>query len=104
LFDVLQPHKWINIKLAADDNIRAVYKIKKRGINVLRETYGHNNGEIPTEQFSQADRRRRSAVTVAGVVMSVYLAGNQVGSLLAGRYTRDAKRALAIAEKLESAG
>ena len=104
LLDVLQSHKWINIKLATDDSFRAVYKMKKRGIEVLMETYGRNNGEIPTEQFSQADRQRRSAVTVAGVVMSLYLAGGQDGSLLAGRYTRDVKKALAIAEKLESAG
>jgi len=104
LLDVLQSHKWINIKLATDDSFRAVYKMKKRGIDVLRETYGRNNGEIPTEQFSQADKQRRSAVTVAGVVMSLYLAGGQGGSLLAGRYTRDVKKALAIAEKLESAG
>ncbi len=104
LLDVLQSHKWINIKLATDDSFRAVYKMKKRGIDVLRETYGRNNGEIPTEHFSQADRQRRSAVTVAGVVMSLYLAGGQDGSLLAGRYTRDVKKALAIAEKLESAG
>jgi len=47
LLDVLQPHKWINIKLATDDGFRAVYKLKKRGIDILREAYRQNNGETP---------------------------------------------------------
>ncbi len=104
LLDVLQPHKWINIKLATDDGFRAVYKMKKRGIDVLRETYGHNNDKISTEQFLQVDKQRKSAVVVAGIVMSLYLVNGQGGSLMAARYTRDVKKALAIAEKLESAG
>jgi hypothetical protein len=104
LLDILQPHKWINIKLVTDDDFRAVYKMKKRGIDVLRETYGRNNGEISTEQFLQMDKQRKSAVVVAGVVMSLYLVNGQGGSLMAARYTRDAKKALAIAEKLELAG
>ncbi len=104
LLDVLQPHKWINIKLATDDGFRAVYKMKKRGIDVLRETYGHNNGKISTEQFLQVDKQKKSAVVVAGIVMSLYLVNGQGGSLMAARYTRDVKKALAIAEKLESAG
>jgi len=43
-------------------------------------------------------------VVVAGIVMFMYLVSGQGGSLLAGRYTRDVKKALAIAERPESAG
>jgi len=43
-------------------------------------------------------------VVVAGVVMLLYLVSGQGGSLLAKRYTRDVEKALAIAERLESAG
>jgi hypothetical protein len=42
-------------------------------------------------------------VVVAGIVMFLYLVSGQGGSLLAGRYTRDAEKALAIAERSESA-
>jgi hypothetical protein len=106
LLDLLKAHKWIYIKLATDDSFRAAYKLKtrKRSIDVLRETYGQNNGEIPTERFSHAEEPRRSAVVAAGVVMYLYLVSGQGGSLFAKRYIRDARRALAIAERLESAG
>jgi hypothetical protein len=106
LLDLLKAHKWIDVKLATDDALRAAYKLnKKRGIDVLRETYGRNNGEIPTEQFSHAeDRPRRGAVAVAGVVMSLRLVNGRGGSLLAIHYVRDLGRALAIADRLESAG
>jgi hypothetical protein len=107
LLDLLRAHKWIEIKLATDDAFRAAYKLKarKRGIDVLREAFGQN-GEIPTEQFShaEADRPRRGAVAVAGVVMYLYLVGGRGGSLLAEYFTRDAGKALAAAERLESAG
>jgi hypothetical protein len=107
LLDLLRAHKWIEIKLATDDAFRAAYKLKarKRGIDVLREAFGQN-GEIPTEQFShaEADRPRRGAVVVAGVVMYLYLVGGRGGSLLAEYFTRDAGKALAIAGKLESMG
>jgi hypothetical protein len=103
LLDLLKAHKWIEIKLAADDGFRATYKLKaeKRSIDVLRETYGQNNGEISIEQFSQVNRQRRSAVAVAGIVMYLHLVDS---SLLARRYVRDVRRALTIAERLESAG
>ena len=106
LLDLLRAHKWIYIKLATDDGFRAAYKLKteKRSIDVLRETYKHDNGEIPTERFSHAEEPRRGAVAVAGVVMYLYLVSGQGGSLFAKRYIRDARRALAIAERLESAG
>jgi hypothetical protein len=108
LLDLSKSHKWIYIKLATDDAFRAAYKLKarKRGIDVLREAYGHSNGEIPTEQFShaEADRPRRGAVVVTGIVMSLYLVNGRSGTLLAGRYARDVGRALAMADRLESAG
>jgi len=43
-------------------------------------------------------------VVVAGVVMCLYLVGGRGGSLLAEYFTRDVGRALAAAERLESAG
>jgi len=103
LLDLLKAHKWIEVKLAADDGFRATYKLKaeKRSIDVLRETYGQNNGEISIEQFSQVDRQRRSVVAVAGIVMYLHLVDS---SLLARRYVRDVRGALTIAERLESAG
>jgi len=47
LLNLLRSHKWIDIKLANDDTLRAVYKLKteKRSIDVLREAYGHNNAK-----------------------------------------------------------
>jgi hypothetical protein len=103
LLDLLKAHKWIEVKLATDDGFRAAYKLKaeKRSIDVLRETYGQNNGEISIEQFSQVGRQGRSAVVVAGVVMRLHLVDS---SLLARCYVRDVRRALTIAERLESAG
>jgi hypothetical protein len=100
LLDLLKAHKWIYIKLATDDGFRATYKLKKRGIDVLREAYGRNSGEVPTE-FSQAEGPRRGTVVVAGVVMYLHLAN---GSLLAKRYVRNVEKALAIAERLELVG
>jgi len=106
LLDLLKAHKWIYIKLATDDSFRAAYKLRtrKRSIDVLRETYKHDNGEIPTQQFSHAEEPRRGAVVAAGVVMYLELVSSRGGSLFAKRYVRDAWRALAIAERLESAG
>jgi hypothetical protein len=106
LLDLLRAHKWIYIKLATDDGFRAAYKLKaeKRSIDVLREAYRQNNGEIPTEQFSHAEEPRRGAVAVAGVAMYLHLVSGRGGSLLADHYTSDVGKALAIAERLESAG
>jgi hypothetical protein len=112
LLDLLKAHKWIDIKLATDDGFRAAYKrhgmggipSKRRSIDVLREAYGRNGGKFSTEQFSQADEQKRGAVVVAGVVMYLYLASGKGGSLFARRYVRDVGKALAIAERLESAG
>ncbi len=103
LLDLLKAHKWVVVKLATDDVLRVAHKLnRKRGIDVLREVYGRNNGEIPT--VSHTERPRRGAVTVAGVVMSLYLVSGRGGSLLARRYVRDVGKALAIAGRLESAG
>jgi hypothetical protein len=102
LLDLLKAHKWIYIKLATDDGFRTAYKLKTRSIDVLREAYGHNSGEIPTASHAEADKP--GAVAVAGVMMHLHLVNNNGGSLLAERYTRDVGEALAIAGRLESAG
>jgi len=104
LLNLLKAHKWIDVKLATDNDFRAAYKLKarKRSIDVLREAYGQNDDKISTE-FSHMERPRRGAVAVTGVVMSLYLVSGQGVSLLAGRYVRDAGKALAIAGRLEAA-
>ncbi len=79
-------------------------KTEKRSIDVLREAYRQNNGEIPTEQFSHAEEPRRGAVAVAGIAMYLHLVSGRGGSLLAEHYTRDVGKALEVAERLESAG
>jgi hypothetical protein len=104
LLDLLKAHKWVIVKLATDDGFRAAYKQKKRRIEIFRETYGRNNGEIPIEQFLEVGMQRRNAIVIADIVMHLHLAGNNGGSLFARRYVRDLGRALAIAERLESAG
>jgi len=104
LLDLLKAHKWIDIKLAADDSFRAALKQKteKRSIDRLREAYKHNNGEITT--VSRAEEPRRGAVAVAGVAMYLHLVSGRGGSLLAEHYTRDAEKALKVAKILEEAG
>jgi len=104
LLDLLKAHKWIYIKLATDDGFRAAYKLKakKRSIDVLREAYRRNNGEI--HMVLHAKKPRRGAVTVEGVTMYLHLANGWDGSLLAERRVSDVRWALAIAERLESAG
>jgi hypothetical protein len=106
LLDLLKAHKCIVVKLATDDGFRAAYKLKaeKRSIDRLREAYRQNNGEIPTEQFSQASRKGRNAVVVAGVVMYLRLIGNRGGSLHAKRSIRCVGKALAIAGRFEEMG
>ncbi|MFZ8837405.1 MAG: hypothetical protein ACO2PM_00420 [Pyrobaculum sp.] len=104
LLDLLKTHKWIYIKLATDDALRLTHKLKteKRSIDVLREAYRHNNGEIPTEQFSHAEADKPGAVAVAGVVMYLELVSGRGGSLVAKYFTRDVGKALA-ADKLKAA-
>jgi hypothetical protein len=103
LLDLLRIHKWIEIKLATDDGFRATFKLnRKRSIDVLRETYKHNNGEIPTVSHTEADKP--GAVAVAGVVMYLELVSGRGGSLVAKYSTRNVGKALAAAERLESAG
>jgi hypothetical protein len=100
---LLKAHKWIYIKLAVDDGFRAAFKLKaeKRSIDVLRETYRHNNGETPTVSHTEADKP--GAVAMAGVVMHLELVSGRGGSLVARYSTRNVGKALA-AERLESAG
>ncbi len=104
LLELIKAHKWIEVKLATDDDFRAAYKLKakKRSIDVLREAYRRNNGEIP--MVLHAKKPRRGAVTVEGVTMYLHLANSWDGSLLAERRVSDVRKALAIAERLESAG
>jgi len=103
LLDLLKAHKWIHIKLTTDDGFRAAFKLnRKRGIDRLREAYRQNNGETPT--VSHAEANKPGAVAVAGVAMYLHLVSGRGGSLLAEHYTRDAKKALKVAKRLESAG
>jgi hypothetical protein len=104
LLDLLRIHKWIYIKLATDDALRVTHKLKaeKRSIDVLREAYRQNNGEIPT--VTRAEEPRKGAVAVAGVVMHFALVNSRGGSLVAKYSTRDLEKALAVAERLESVG
>ncbi len=106
LLDLLKAHKWIYIKLATDDALRVTHKLKteKRSIDRLREAYRQNSVEVPTEQFSHAEEPRRGTVVVAGVVMYLELVSGRGGSLVAKYFTRDLEKALAAAERLESAG
>ncbi len=103
LLDVLRSHKWIEVKLATCGGFRAAYKLnKKRSIDVLREAYRQNNGETPTFSHTEADKP--GVVVVAGVVMYLELVYGRGGSLVAKYFTRDLEKALAAAERLESAG
>jgi hypothetical protein len=109
LLDLLKAHKWIDVKLATDDGFRAAFKLKarKRGIDVLREAYGRNGVETSAEQLGYVERnsrRRSDVVVVAGVVMYLELVSGRGGSLVAKYFTRDVGKALAAAERLESAG
>ena len=73
LLDLLRAHKWVNIKLATDDNFKAALKQNKKNM------------------------------TVEDVVMHLRLVSGGGGSLLAEHYTRDIEKALEIADKLKAA-
>jgi hypothetical protein len=106
LLDLLKAHKWVNVKLATDDALKATYKqkAKKRSIDILREAYGRNNNEMSTKQFSHAEGPRGGTVVVAGVVMYLDLMNGKSGSIVAKYFTTDLGKAFAAAERLESAG
>jgi hypothetical protein len=74
LLDLLKVHKWIYIKLAADDAFRAALK------------------------------QNKNSITVADVVMHLRLVSGRGSSLLAEHYTRDIEKALEVADKLKTAG
>jgi hypothetical protein len=74
LLDLLKAHKWIYIKLATEDSFRAATKQNKKGI------------------------------TVASIVMYLELVSGRGGSLVAKYFTRDLGNALAVADKLKTAG
>jgi hypothetical protein len=82
LLDLLRSHKWIDIKLASDDTLRAVYKPKteKRSIDVLREAYGRNSNEVPTFLHTKADSDVGKALTIAERLESAELRPNIVKS------------------------
>jgi hypothetical protein len=103
LLDLSKSHKWIDVKLATDDALRAAYKLKarKRSIDVLREAY---NGEIPKFSPVEVDKPEKGDVVVASVMMHLGLLNGRNGSFYARRYVRDLGEALAITKKLESAG
>ena len=73
LLDLLKAHKWIYIKLATDDGVRAALKQSKKSI------------------------------TVAGVLMYLELVSGRGGSLIAKYFTRDIEKAIAAADKLKAA-
>jgi hypothetical protein len=74
LLDLLKAHKWIVVKLAADDGFRA------------------------------AAKQNKNSITVEGVVMYLELVSGRDGSLLAEHYTRDPEKVLAAVDKLKAAG
>jgi hypothetical protein len=74
LLDLLKAHKWVNIKLATDDNFKA------------------------------AAKQNKNSITVEGVVMYLRLVSGRGGSLLAEHYTRDVGKALEVADKLKATG
>jgi hypothetical protein len=103
LLDLLEVHKWVIVKLATDDALRANHKLKtkKRRIDILKEAY-NSNDEIPTIPHVETDKP--GTVVVAGVVMHLELIRGKAGSLYAKQRVKNLGYALAIAEKLESAG
>jgi len=107
LLDLLRAHKWIDVKLATNDALRVVYKLKtkKRSIDVLMERYGYNN--VKVESLSHEERNCRqvnSCVVVMGIEMYLYLVHGRGGSLFARRRVRNLGEALAIANRLETVG
>jgi hypothetical protein len=101
LLDLLKAHKWIDIKLLTDDGFKAAYKskAKKRKIDLLRAKYGR--ADIPIEDD---DVEKPNAVVVAGIAMRLQLLGGNGGSIIAIRTSRNPKKVLAMADRLESAG
>jgi hypothetical protein len=102
LLDLLEAHKWVIVKVATDDALRIKLKPKKkRSIDILREAY-NGNDEISTIPHVETDKP--GTVAVAGVVMHLELIRGKVGSLYAKQRVKNLGYALAIAERLESAG
>jgi predicted CopG family antitoxin len=105
LLDLLNSHKWVIIKFITDEAFRVSYKLKtkKRSIDLIRRLYGRRR---TSEQLigGGGATQKNNAVVVAGVEMLLNLVYNQSGTLFAKRYVDKAEKALAIAERLESAG
>ena len=75
LLDILNAHKWIDVKLATDDTFRIAYTLKtrKRNIDLLRAMYRQNNVETSARRLGRGNGRRKSGVVVAGIEMSLHL-------------------------------
>jgi hypothetical protein len=89
LLELLRTHKWNYIK-------QSVQK-KKKGIDIFREKYGEAS-TLEEEEIRMGD------VVILGIAMNLQLVHGNGGSLIARYSTRDVGKALAIAERLESAG
>jgi hypothetical protein len=103
LLDLLKAHKWIDIKLITDDGFKAAYKakVRKRKIDLLREKYGRADVSIE-DIYDDVDKP--NAVVAAGIAMRLQLLGGNGGTVIALRTSRNPKKVLAMAERLESAG
>jgi hypothetical protein len=88
LLELLRTHKWNYIKQSVQ---------KKKGIDILREKYGEAS-TLEEEEIRMGD------VVILGIAMNLQLVHGNGGSLIAKYSTRDVGKALAIAERLESAG
>jgi len=88
LLELLRTHKWNYIKQSVQ---------KKKGIDILREKYGEAS-TLEEEEIRMGD------VVILGIAMNLQLVHGKGGSLIARYSTRDVGKALAIAERLESAG
>jgi hypothetical protein len=60
--------------------------------------------KLATDDAFRAALKQKNSITVAGVVMHLRLVSGRGGSLLAEHYTRDAREALEVADKLKAAG
>jgi hypothetical protein len=60
--------------------------------------------KLATDDAFRAALKQKNSITVEGVVMHLELVSGRGGSLVAKYFTRDLKKALAIADKLKAAG
>ena len=101
LLDLLKAHKWIDVKLATDDDYKIAYKKTKRNIEKLKKLYYDARLDTITITRPKSDNPE---ITAAGMPLTLRIISGGSGSLRAERYDRDVEKVLAIAERLESAG